>query len=178
MGKSSKRLAAVVFRENDQINSTVSDFATRVAEQGFKLGGVLQVSQNTPDCVCREIHLLDLASGQQIPILQNLGSQSQSCRVDTAALAMVSGILSQAIEKNAELIFINRFGKLEAEGKGLWAEIGEAASREIPTLVCVSVKFLPAWRDFAGDFADELPCGPQALQDWWLSLAPVRKAAE
>jgi nucleoside-triphosphatase THEP1 len=178
MERISKSLAAVVFHETDKINSVVQNFAAALAEQGFKLGGILQISQNTPDCSCKETHVLDLASGQRIPILQNLGTLSQSCRVDTAALAKVSGILSHAMAQDADVIFINRFGKLEAEGKGLWAEIGEAVSLGIPTLVCVSVKFLAAWRAFSGDLAEELTCGPLELQNWWSSLPCAQKAAE
>lgn len=177
MSGHAKPLAAVVFNETEHINSTLQRFAAQLAEQGVNLGGILQVSENTPDCTCKVTHVLDLASGERIPILQNLGSQSQSCRVDTAAIAVVSGILSRAIEQNAELIFINRFGKLEAEGKGLWAETGEAAARGIPTLVCVSVKFLQAWRDFSGDFAEELACSLQALQDWWSDVLLTRNEA-
>jgi hypothetical protein len=168
----SKPLAGLVFHDGDEINSIVHAFAMDLAKQAVRLGGIVQVDHNSPGCECQETHVLDLASGQRLPILQNLGSLSHSCRVDVAALAIASSFLVKAIENEAELIFVNRFGKLEAEGKGLFAEIAAAALANIPTLVCVSAKYLEAWREFASDLAVELPCAPSALNHWWSHLSP------
>jgi hypothetical protein len=169
-------LAALVFRDGEEINSTVLAFAMKLEQLGVRLGGIVQIARDSLGCDCPETHVLDLASGQRLPILQNLGAHSQSCRIDSSAIAIVSGFLNQAIESKADIIFVNRFGKLEAEGKGLFAEIAAAALAGIPTLVCVSAKYLEAWREFASDLAVELPCSADALHQWWSRLAP--KASE
>lgn len=165
-------LAALVFLDGEEINSTVLAFAMTLEQQGVRLGGIVQIARDSPGCDCPETHVLDLASGQRLPILQNLGAHSQSCRIDSSALAIASGFLNQAIESKAEIIFVNRFGKLEAEGRGLFAEIAAAALARIPTLVCVSAKYLKAWREFASDLAVELPCSADALHQWWSQLEP------
>jgi hypothetical protein len=165
-----KTLAAIVFETSDGVNDVMAEFAATLAARGRRLGGVIQVSANAPGCACSETHVLDLESGARIPILQDLGSQSDACRADSAALADVAATLRQAVLRRPELIFINRFGRLEAEGKGLREEIGAAAVSGIPVLVGVAARYLDAWRGFSFGYGEELACRRAALEAWWQRL--------
>jgi hypothetical protein len=177
-GDDLKTLAAVVFKaEADKINDVMAAFAAARAAQGLRLAGVVQVSAHTQGCACSETHVLDLESGARIPILQDLGSQSEACRADSAALADVAEILRRALARGPDLILINRFGRLEAEGKGLRAEIGAAAASGIPVLVGVSLRYLEAWRAFTSGLDVELACTSAALEDWWHRLEQARISA-
>lgn len=169
-----KTLAAIVFGEGEDPNIIVADFADELARRGHRIGGLIQIAATAQDCECRETHVLDVETGARLPILQDLGRHSQSCRIDPAALANAGHLISGAIARKPELLFINRFGKLEAEGKGLFAEIGEAAASEIPTLVSVSTRYLDPWRQFTMGLDVELACSRAALDQWWSEIAAWR----
>jgi nucleoside-triphosphatase THEP1 len=168
-----KSLAAVIFENGDDANRIVTDFAQRLTEAGVRLGGFVQISEDTENCGCKDTYVLDLRTGTRTKILQDLGSGSQGCRVDPAALANIGHLVSEALSHAPELVVINRFGKLESEGKGLRDEIASAALSGIPTLVCVSTRYLEAWRAFATDLGDEIGCTPAALVAWWRSVTGV-----
>jgi len=52
-------------------------------------------------------------------------------------LASIAKIIEAAIHEGADLVVINRFGKLEARGKGLIELIQKAAEADIPVLIAV-----------------------------------------
>lgn len=164
-----KRLAALVFETSAEVNSAMADFAAALSARGKKLGGIIQVSPRTVGN-CQDLHVLDLATGVRKPILQNLGSQSQACRADSAALSEVGLMVRQAIQAVPDLIFINRFGRLESEGKGMRDDIGAVVASGIPALIGVSIHYLEAWRSFAQDLGEELACNVAALEGWWARL--------
>jgi len=168
-----KRLAALVFKDGEDVNRLVADFAADLARQGFKLGGVIQISAEVEACACKDTHVLDLETGAHLPILQDLGRHSESCRIDTAALAEIGHLISAAIARRPDLLFINRFGKLEAEGKGVYGGIGEAAASGIPTLVVVSTRYLEPWRQFTQGLDEELSCSAGDLEAWWQAVASM-----
>jgi hypothetical protein len=162
-----KSLAALVFEENVAANWIVADFVANLKRSGHRIGGMIQSADAAQDCDCRDTFLHDVESGEIISILQDLGRHSQACRVDTAALTHAAHRIARAIERAPELLFINRFGKLESSGMGLYAEIGAAAATGVPTLVCVSARYVEAWRRFTMGLDEELPCSAAALNAWW-----------
>ncbi len=162
-----KLLAAIVFENGDDANRIVNDFAAELAATGTRLGGFVQISEDTENCGCKDTYVLDLENGARTKILQDLGAGSQGCRVDPSALVAIGHLVSQALTKSPELLIINRFGRLESEGMGLRDEIAAAALSGVPTLVCVSTRYIDAWRIFAADMGEELACSPEALLAWW-----------
>jgi hypothetical protein len=169
-----KTLAAVVFENGDTANGIMTDFALALGASGVRLGGFVQISEDTDNCGCKDTYVLDLETGVRTKILQDLGTGSQGCRVDPAALAVIGQLVANALAHRPELVIINRFGRLESEGKGLRDEIASAALSGIPTLVCVSTRYLDGWREFATDLGKELTCTPEALADWWKAVAHAR----
>jgi hypothetical protein len=164
-------LAALVFEDNEAANQIVANFAAALKRRGHRVGGMIQIGEAGPACDCRDAFLRDVDTGETFSILQDLGRHSQSCRLDTAALADAAQRVARAIDGSPELLFINRFGKLEAEGRGLYAEIGAAAATGIPTLVCVSIRFIDPWRQFTMGLDEELPCSGVALERWFGALS-------
>ncbi len=171
-----KPLAAVVFENGDDANQIVTAFALGLGAAGVRLGGFVQISEDTENCGCKDTYALDLQTGVRTKILQDLGAGSQGCRVDPAALAGIGHLVTASLAHGPELVVINRFGKLESEGKGLRDEVAAAALSGIPTLVCVSTRYLDAWREFADDLSQEISCSPEALQAWWQSIAKVAQS--
>ena len=162
-----KSLAALIFKDNEAANEIVSDFAAGLKSRGHRIAGLIQA--------------VDVGAALRLPgspssrrrnrrgDFDPAGSRewSQSCRIDTAALADAAHRVARALASAPELLFVNRFGKLEADGLGLYAEIGAAAAAGIPTLVCVSMKFIDPWRRFTMGLDEELPCSGAALERWW-----------
>lgn len=165
-----KTLAAIVFEKSEEINPLMAAFAAALTDRGRRLAGFIQVSANTPGCACAETHVLDLESGARIPILQNLGIEAKACRANSAALAGVAAGLRAALERRPDLLIVNRFGRLESEGKGMREDIGAAALSGIPVLVGVATRYLEAWRAFTLGLDEELACSQIALDDWWRRL--------
>lgn len=138
-------------------------FASELAGQGVRVRGLIQ--RHEPD-----MHLVDVHSGQAFVITQNLGEHSESCRIDPAGFAEASQVLRGAAAAAAELVVVNRFGKLEAAGGGLLDEMLALMADGVPVLTCVNTEQLPAWREKTGDAGDLLAADMDALRRWWAGL--------
>ena len=62
------------------------------------------------------MQLENLETGESIPLSQDLGRGSVSCRVDPDALARGSMAVRGAIARGVELVIINKFGAQEVSG--------------------------------------------------------------
>ncbi len=165
-------LAAVVFESSETVGRVLCDFVASLTASKIRLAGFIQVSEETQTCGCPDTYVVDLETGTRTKILQDLGAESQGCRVNPAVIADVGQLVNAALSRAPQLLVINRFGKLESEGKGLRDEIASAALSNIPTLVAVSTRYLADWRLFVADLGSELPCEPEALNAWWRAITP------
>ena len=149
-------------------------FVAAARRDGARLVGFLQ--ERGPGCGRHDAALRDLASGEVLAIMQDLGPGASGCHVDPAAIAAAAGRLGRALDAgDPDLVVVNRFGKLECEGGGMLAELGEAVARGLPVVVCVPRRFGDAWAAFAGGLDERLPPESAALADWWARarLAPA-----
>jgi hypothetical protein len=161
-------LAAILYREDDSVDALFAQLRDIVSARGFRVGGLIQEP-------CGEsVFVTHLDSGKRFDLMQHLGACAEGCRLDTSALAEAAGLLAQSLAAGPDLLLATRFGKVETEGGGFLAEIGEAASLGIPTLIGVAAKREAAWRAFADDYAETLPCSLDAALEWWGALAPAR----
>lgn len=141
----------------------LSAFARELAGQGVRVHGLIQ--RQEPD-----MHLVDVVSGRTFTITQDLGPDSDACRIDPAGFAEASVVLRQALAEAAELVVINRFGKLEATGGGLLDEMLALMAEGVPVLTCVNQEQLQAWRHQTGDIGDLVAADMDALRRWWAGL--------
>ena len=164
-------LAAVIYRPEDDVDSLLASFATRVRGQGRRLGGIVQRNRRG-DCGPEKLmEVIDLMTDQTIPICQNLGSESTACKLDLAGLADASQAVRRAIADDVELVVVNKFGRSEAEGRGLRAEIADAIVAGLPVLTAVSERVYVAWCDFTGGFGTTLLCDEAIIEDWWYDIS-------
>jgi hypothetical protein len=158
---SESALAAIVFGQDENVDALMQELLQRLTARGVRVGGLIQ----SP---CDEtVMATHIESGRRIDLMQNLGACSEGCRLDTGALAEAAGLLAQSLAAPPQLLLISRFGHAEVQGGGFLAEIGEAASRDIPTLIGVGEKRCVQWAEFAGDLSDTLPCSLEAALAWW-----------
>lgn len=142
-------------------------FIAELVGQGVKVRGLVQ--RHAPD-----MELVDVVSGQSFAITQDLGSQSESCRIDPAGFAEASVVLRRALAEGAELVVVNRFGKLEAAGGGLAAEMLALMAEQVPVLTCVGPDQRQAWADFTGGAGAALAPDLDALRRWWHGVRPAK----
>lgn len=162
-------IAALVFTPDDQPDALLQRVAGRLAEEGVRLGGVVQHLRLEPGCAC-EMSLEELASRRIIPISQNLGSGSTSCRLDPAAMAEAASLVRQSMATAPDLFIFNKFGTQELAGSGLRAEMAEVAAAGFPFLTTVRRDHVDAWLGFTGGEGVLLPLDEGAALDWWASL--------
>jgi hypothetical protein len=138
-------------------------FARQLQGEGQVVRGLIQRPSGR--------NLIDLSSGHPYPIMQNLGSGSKSCRVDPRGVAEASAVLREAVALGADLVVVNRFGKLEVHGGGLAAEMLTVMVAGIPLLTAVDESNLVRWLDFTGGAGTLLAPDMAALRLWWDGLS-------
>ncbi|CDK98570.1 conserved protein of unknown function [Magnetospirillum gryphiswaldense MSR-1 v2] len=138
----------------------LSSFARQLTAQGVRVRGLIQ--QHDPD-----MQLVDVHSGQTYAITQNLGPDSEACRIDPSGFAEASVVLRAALAEPADLVIVNRFGKLEAGGAGLSAEMLAVMAEGVPLLTTLHAELLEQWQHFTGHAGVLLPADLEALHRWW-----------
>jgi len=147
----------------DGASQVLEVFVAELVAQGVKVRGLIQ--RHHPD-----LHLVDVESGQTYAITQDLGTESESCRLDPSGIAEASVVLRRALAEAAVLVVVNRFGKLEAAGGGLSAEMLAVMAEGVPLLTCLGPDQLESWQVFTGGAGLVLPADQAAVRSWWDSL--------
>lgn len=164
-------LAAVVYRPNDDADQVLTSFAQRLRDGGRRIGGIVQRNRRGDCGPGKLMQVVDLMTDRAIPICQNLGSGSKACKLDQSGLSEAAQAVTRAIADQVELVVVNKFGKQEAEGRGLRAEIADAIVAGLPVLTAVSERFYPRWTAFTGGFGTTLLCDGDIIDDWWHDIA-------
>lgn len=164
-------LGAVIYRPGDDADAELAAFAARLQRAGHRVGGVVQRNRRGQAGTTELMEVVDLMTGRAISICQDLGPGSTVCKLDQAGLAVAAQSVRAAIAADVDLVIVNKFGKTEAEGRGLRAEILAALEAGLPLLTSVSRRLAPAWAQFTGGFGTTLICDGDILDDWWRDTA-------
>lgn len=155
----------------------LADFVARRRGEGLRVAGVIEQAVKDDANLCGALDLLDLATGERIPITQNLGSGSIACNLDPSGLVCACAAAQSAILSGADLVVLSKFGKLEAAGGGLCDAFAAALLADLPVLTTVRPIMRDAWRGFSGDFSCDLPAEAAALEGWWRGQRAISTAA-
>jgi len=149
-------MLAYVIHDEDEGSGRMAALARTLMTQGLRLAGAVQTNLNRgEDCAC-DMELTVLGTGTApIRISQSLGAGSQGCRLDADALERAAALAASRLE-GADLALVNKFGKQEAAGRGFRDFIATALAEEIPVLIAVAPELVPAFTEFAGDYATPL----------------------
>ncbi|BBF94021.1 DUF2478 domain-containing protein [Blastochloris tepida] len=155
-------------------------FALARKARGVRVGGIVAAAvADLPagaQSDARSI-LLDVSTGEVIPIRQELGPGSQSCNLDTGALARACAAVERAIAGGVDLVVLNKFGGQEVARRGMMSAFHAAAAAGLPIACVVSPKAADAWRVFAAELAVWVPPDLAALEAWWDDVAALRRTA-
>jgi Protein of unknown function (DUF2478) len=164
-------VAAIVYANEAYPNALFRQLVEACGAAGIATAGVLQHAASADSNHRCDVYLQDLASGYLTRLFENRGSEARGCRLDGAALADATARIEKSLEAEPGLLLLNKFGKAECEGEGMRELIASAMLREIPVAIGVPVRNLEAWREFAGEFAVELPADFVSVLHW---LSTVR----
>jgi molybdate transport system ATP-binding protein len=165
------RLAAVIYRPEDDVDALLADFANDLLRAGERVGGIVQ--RNFKDDSGRRIgmEVIDLMTGREIGICQTLGSGSLACKLDASGLAESSLAIGNAIANDVDLIVVNKFSKQEASGRGLRSEVADAIMAGHAVLTAVPEKCVEAWKEFTGDRGTTLLSARRVVDGWWQEVS-------
>lgn len=166
--------AAVLHKGDGEGDALLVDIIKKHQQQGWEISGL--ITEQGKDITSKKpMALRDLQTGEVFIISQYRGRDARGCSLDLGGLAEAGKVLRKMIV-NAEngnrpdLVFINRFGHGETQGKGLSSEFAALISAGVPVLTLVSEKYLEAWLKFAGDMAEILPLERHAIETWLVNM--------
>jgi len=169
-------LMAIVYANEAYPQSTFERIVEDCRRRGLRLAGVLQhpvCSDTAGHC---DVVLEELTTSLRTDLFEDRGPGARGCRLDVAALAEVNGQVARSLDSDPQLLILNKFGKVEAEGRGLLDLVAIAVDRGIPVVIGVPIRNLEAWRNFAGDMSIELSSDPSEIMDWLNKAVPVAVA--
>lgn len=143
-------VGALVYEESGAVTALMAHCAEELMLAGFRLGGLIQTNRASGSGGRCDMSLRELMSGVVVPVSEDRGAGSRGCRLDYAAFTRASQLCRQALDAGPDIMFVNKFGKLEAQGKGLREVIAEALIASIPVLIGVPHRHLAEFQSFVG----------------------------
>lgn len=159
------KLAYVLSEETGEVNRVLAKAAMQLMEQGVRVVGTIQIDTPRPKSTHCDMDVLVLPGQDVIRISQDLGPNSRGCRLDPNALEQAVALTAGRLD-TADCLFINKFGKHEAEGRGFREVIADALARDIPVVVGTNGLNIDAFSEFSGGAGVCLAPTPQAVTDW------------
>lgn len=169
-------LVAIVYANEAYPQSTFEAIVAHCRGQGLRAAGVLQHPVCSDAAGHCDVALEELTTGRRTDLFENRGPGAQGCRLDVAALAEVNAQVARSLDAAPQLLILNKFGKVEAEGRGLLDLIAIAIDRGIPVVIGVPIRNLEAWRNFTGGLSTEFSSDPSETMDWLGRTFPVAVA--
>ena len=160
------RIGYVIYERNQRPDALLRLAADRLTAAGVRVGGLLQDGQESDGSCCATMFAEDIGTGRRVQIYEDRGPGTRGCRLDPAGLAEAAGWLREAIDARPDVVFVNRYGRQEALGRGLLDEIAAAVVAEIPLVIAVSQALLPEWLTYVGEDAVPLLPEPGEIEAW------------
>jgi nucleoside-triphosphatase THEP1 len=166
------RIAFVTCPGRGQTDAFLALVAKDLTSAGLRLAGTVQSNIHRPEKRLCDMDLRVLPDGPVLRISEDRGDLARGCRLD-------SGVLEQGVVEvmarldGADLLIVNKFGKREAEGRGLVTAIAAAVEADMPVLVGVNALNLDAFRVFCGRFETALPIDLGVVRRWCLDSLRV-----
>ena len=169
------KLTYVSLQGRGRTDAFIALVADRLQSEGVRLAGTVQSNFDRPGRRKCDMDISVLPDGPTLRISEDRGDLARGCILDSGALEQTVLEVQQRLDR-AEFLIINKFGKREAEGKGLVPVIAEALGRGLPVLVGVNGLNLPAFHVFAGEEIVGLPADIEQVVEWCLSALSLQSS--
>ena len=169
MKTQSSNILAVVYTDGLAADKFLAGWGYALRAGGLNVAGLVQLNTFERDPGKCDMAVEELFSGTVLQLSEDRGREASGCRLDRGILAEAAGLLLSALEDKPDILVLNKFGKVEAEGEGLRDALAKAVELEVPIVVGVPFRNLDQWRLFAGDMAEECPVGSLHIRGWLLA---------
>lgn len=159
------KLAYVTLQGRGRTDALIASVADQLTKDGVRLAGTVQSNIERPDRRKCDMDLIILPDGPVVRISEDRGDLARGCMLDSGALEQTVVAVQQRLE-GARMLVVNKFGKREAEGRGLVPVIAEALELGLPVLIGVNGLNLAAFLAFAGEEVSPLPADAVIVADW------------
>ena len=161
-------ILAIVYSDGLAADRFISDLGYKIRDAGIAVAGIVQHNQFIRDRTKCDMEVEELASGIVLQLSEDRGKEARGCRINRGALSEAAALLSASLDRRPELMILNKFGKLEAEGRGLRDTFADAVQLGVPIIVGVPYRNIEQWRAFTGGLAEECSIASSRLHDWLL----------
>lgn len=165
-GNMPSNILAVVYSDGLAADRLLADIAYRLRDDGVVVAGLVQLNTFVRDRAKCDMAVEELFSRTVYQLSEDRGPAAKGCRLDHMRLTEAAGLFSAALKQRPELVVLNKFGKVEAEGGGLRDALGHAVALDVPLIVGVPYRNLDQWRHFAGGLADECEVSAPDILRW------------
>lgn len=161
-------ILAIVYSDGLAADRFISDLGYKIRGAGIAVAGIVQRNKFIRDRTKCDMEVEELASGIVLQLSEDRGREARGCRLDRRVLSEAAALLSASLENEPELVILNKFGKLEAEGRGLRDTLADAVQLGVPIVIGVPYRNIEQWRAFTEGLAEECSVGSSRLHDWLL----------
>lgn len=168
------KIAYVTLSGRGLIDDCIARIVERVSERGWRVAGTVRAAPVAAGDHPCDMDVQVLPDGPVFRISQALGTGSKGCRLDGGAIEDIALAVEERLE-NADLLVLNKFGKQEAQGRGLRRAIERAIEIDLPVIVGVNGLNLPDFMAFTDGLAVQLQPAPDAAATWLLEPAEARR---
>jgi len=167
------RVGVLLIDASEEVNTVTADAVALLRARGVAVGGLLQRFGERLSSGKHSMWLDDVISGRVIRLDQPRGAGARSCTLDASALADAACLLRRAAVVGCNIIFVPRFGSVEAEGGGMRVEIAEAVLSGAVVVTGVRPALLPDLELFLGGPGTVLLPSAASVAGWAMQAAKL-----
>ncbi|WP_293574341.1 DUF2478 domain-containing protein [Phaeobacter sp.] len=174
------QLSYVMTEERGATDRLLSALAERLQADGLRLAGIVQSNTECYDNELCDMDVRVLPEGETIRISQSLGPEARGCRLNPEALERAVGQVNAVLAQSPapQVLLVNKFGKHEADGRGMRPVIGDALARGVVVVTGVNRMNVSAFESFSEGIAQEATAELEALVSWvHLAVAEAEQSA-
>ncbi len=167
------RVGVLLIDASEEVNTVMADAVALLRASGAAVGGLMQRFGEPLPSGKQSIWLDDVMSGRVIRLDLPRGPGARSCTLDPSALADAACLLRRAAIVGCNIIFVPRFGSVEAEGGGMRVEIAEAVLSGAACIIGVRPALLPDLELFLGGPGTVLLPSAASVAGWAMRAAKL-----
>ncbi len=160
------KILAVVYTDGLVADKALASWGYQLRSAGLTVAGLVQLNTFERDPGKCDMAVEELFSETVLQLSEDRGKEARGCRLDRSILAEAAVLLLAALGERPDILIVNKFGKVEAEGAGLRDVLAMAVEMGVPIVVGVPFRNLDQWRIFAGDMAEECSVDSARIRGW------------
>ena len=157
-------IAALVYASKDRPDLVLYAFARRLADAGRRVCGLVQFRDRLRSRSPYRVISLD---NWHVTEFARKDGDAADCRLDVDWLDRTGRRVEASIREGVDVVIVNRFGPLEAAGRGFRDAILAASETVTPLVIAVPEFEFERWTAFSGGMTVRLDCALGSVLDWW-----------